>query len=61
MTQPARRFAEAGVRFVELVLGGWDHHNNLSARLTALAHTIDKPIAALLRDLKQRWSRQARR
>jgi hypothetical protein len=50
----ARRFAEAGVRFIELGLGGWDHHNNLHARLTANAHSIDKPIAALLQDLKQR-------
>lgn len=46
--------AEAGVRLIELGLGGWDHHNNLHARLTANAHSIDKPIAALLQDLKQR-------
>jgi hypothetical protein len=50
----ARRFTGAGVRFVELVLGGWDHHNDLRARLTAMAHAIDKPIAALLQDLKER-------
>jgi hypothetical protein len=50
----ARRFAEAGVRFIELGVGGWDHHNNLRARLTANAHAIDKPIGALLHDLKQR-------
>jgi hypothetical protein len=50
----ARRFAEAGVRFIELGIGGWDQHNNLRARLTANAHAIDKPIAALLHDLKQR-------
>jgi len=50
----ARRFAEKGVRFIELGLGGWDQHNNLKAQLTANAHSIDKPIAALLDDLKQR-------
>lgn len=50
----ARRFAEAGVRFVELGMGGWDQHNNLKAKLTQNAHAIDKPIAGLLQDLKQR-------
>ena len=50
----ARRFAEAGVRFIELGLGGWDQHNNLHEKLSANAHAIDKPIAALLQDLKQR-------
>jgi hypothetical protein len=50
----ARRFVEAGVRFVELGMGGWDQHNNLKAKLTSNAHAIDKPIAGLLQDLKQR-------
>jgi len=50
----ARRFAEAGVRFIELGMGGWDQHNSLKARLTTNARAIDKPIAALLADLKQR-------
>jgi Protein of unknown function (DUF1501) len=50
----ARRFAEAGVRFIELGVGGWDHHNNLRSRLTTSAHAIDKPIAGLLADLDQR-------
>jgi hypothetical protein len=50
----ARRFVEAGVRFVELGFGGWDHHNNLKAKLSGNAHAIDKPIAGLLQDLKQR-------
>ena len=50
----ARRFAEAGVRFIELGMGGWDQHNNLKAKLTSNAKSIDKPIAALLADLKQR-------
>ncbi|HEY5314505.1 MAG TPA: DUF1501 domain-containing protein [Pirellulales bacterium] len=50
----ARRFAEKGVRFIELGIGNWDQHNNLKAKLTENAHAIDKPIAALLADLKQR-------
>ncbi len=50
----ARRFAESGVRFIELGMGGWDQHNNLRAKLTTNARAIDKPIAALLADLKQR-------
>ncbi len=50
----ARRFAERGVRFIELGMNGWDQHNNLQTKLTANAHAIDRPIAALLADLKQR-------
>jgi hypothetical protein len=50
----ARRFAEAGVRFIEVGVGGWDQHNDLKAKLTTNCHSIDKPIAALLTDLKQR-------
>lgn len=50
----ARRFAEAGVRFIELGLGGWDQHNNLRTRLTANCTAIDQPIAALINDLNQR-------
>jgi hypothetical protein len=50
----ARRFAKAGVRFIELSLGGWDQHKDLKARLTSNCQAIDKPIAALMQDLKQR-------
>lgn len=50
----ARRFAEAGVRFIELSYGGWDQHKQLQAKLTSNAAGIDKPIAALLADLEQR-------
>lgn len=50
----ARRFAEAGVRFIELSHTGWDQHQQLKARLTANCTAIDKPIAALLADLAQR-------
>jgi hypothetical protein len=50
----ARRFAEEGVRFIEISMGGWDQHNNLKEQLTRNATAIDKPIAGLLADLKQR-------
>jgi hypothetical protein len=50
----ARRFAEAGVRFIEIAHTGWDQHQALHARHTANAQAVDQPIAALLTDLKQR-------
>ncbi|MFK8111149.1 MAG: DUF1501 domain-containing protein [Rubripirellula sp.] len=50
----ARRFAEAGVRFIEVSHGGWDQHANLTADHKARAEGCDKPIAGLLQDLKQR-------
>lgn len=50
----ARRMVEAGVRFVEVGFGGWDQHRNLRADHEARAGAVDKPIAALLADLKQR-------
>jgi hypothetical protein len=50
----ARRFVEAGVRFVEITSNGWDHHQNLKTALGNKAQSIDKPIAGLLRDLKGR-------
>jgi hypothetical protein len=50
----ARRFIEAGVRFVEVSHGGWDTHGGLKARVPQLCGQIDQPIAALLTDLKQR-------
>jgi hypothetical protein len=50
----ARRFAEAGVRFIELCHGGWDQHQQLRNRLTANCTAIDKPMAGLLKDLGDR-------
>lgn len=50
----ARRLAESGVRFIQLNHGNWDHHRNLKAGLEQNCGEIDKPIAALLEDLKQR-------
>jgi hypothetical protein len=50
----ARRFVESGVRFVEVTHGNWDHHQRLSTQLPENCSQIDKPIAGLLADLKQR-------
>jgi hypothetical protein len=50
----ARRFAEAGVRFIEVCHAGWDQHTNLRAKISANAAATDQPIAALLTDLKNR-------
>src|SRR5262245_5780107 len=50
----ARRLVEAGVRFVEVTSGGWDHHRDLKNALGNKAASVDKPIAGLLRDLKSR-------
>lgn len=50
----ARRFIEAGVRFVEVCHGDWDQHRNLKDDHARHARAVDKPIAALLGDLKQR-------
>lgn len=50
----ARRFAEAGVRYIELTHEGWDQHNNLNSALTRNCGATDQPIAGLIADLKQR-------
>jgi len=50
----ARRFAEAGVRYIELCDEFWDQHNKLKSGHGARAAATDQPIAALLADLKQR-------
>ncbi len=50
----ARRLVERGVRFVNLVYASWDHHSNLDNELAYNTHVVDQPIAALIKDLKQR-------
>jgi hypothetical protein len=50
----ARRLVERGVRMVELYDSDWDHHADLDRRLSQKAREVDRPIAALLRDLRQR-------
>ncbi|MGI9427993.1 MAG: DUF1501 domain-containing protein [Bythopirellula sp.] len=50
----ARRLAERGVRFIECVSQGWDHHRNLREEMEDHCAQIDQPIAGLLQDLQQR-------
>jgi len=51
----ARRFAERGVRFVQITHSyKWDQHSGLKTALPRNAMEVDQPIAALLKDLKSR-------
>jgi len=50
----ARRLAESGVRYIELCHSNWDQHGNHVAEIQANCTAIDKPIAALIQDLKDR-------
>ncbi len=53
----ARRLVESGVRFVQLYSGSgslWDSHTELESNHARLCHSVDKPIAGLLADLKSR-------
>ena len=54
----ARRLSERGVRFVQVYHGGagnaWDSHKDLKKNHGSLAEQVDKPVAGLLQDLKQR-------
>jgi uncharacterized protein (DUF1501 family) len=50
----ARRLVEAGVRFVSLTYGGWDHHDNIKNAMTAQMPSFDQAYAALIRDLDRR-------
>jgi hypothetical protein len=60
MCLAARRMAESGVRFIQVFhgqnggAGKWDAHSNLKKGHTELCQQVDKPIAGLLQDLKQR-------
>ena len=50
----ARRLVEAGVRFVSLTYGGWDHHDNIKNSFTNQMPNFDQAFAALIRDLDKR-------
>lgn len=50
----ARRYAEAGVRFIQLSHTNWDQHRALTKTLEKNGRETDQPIAALLTDLKRR-------
>ena len=50
----ARRLVERGARFVQLYHSDWDHHDDIGQPLEQVCGEIDRPTAALIRDLKQR-------
>jgi len=50
----ARRMAERGVRFIQLVHRGWDQHSNLPKQIRGQCQDVDRPSAALVKDLKDR-------
>ena len=50
----ARKLSESGVRFVQLYHQGWDQHDNLVGEMRKQAKDVDRPSAALVKDLKQR-------
>jgi hypothetical protein len=50
----ARRLIEKGVRFVQAYAGNWDSHDYIQRAHGSLIRSVDRPIAALLRDLKDR-------
>jgi len=50
----ARRLVENGVRFVQAYAGNWDSHDYIEKAHGSLIRSVDKPIAALLKDLKNR-------
>lgn len=50
----ARRLIEKGVRFVQAYAGNWDSHDYIQRAHGSLIRAVDRPIAALLRDLKER-------
>ena len=50
----ARRMVERGVRFINIIHASWDQHSELDFNLFHNAQAVDQPIAALIKDLKQR-------
>jgi hypothetical protein len=50
----ARKLVESGVRFVQIFEGGWDSHDYLARAHSARFRCIDRPIAALITDLRDR-------
>ena len=50
----ARRLAERGVRFIQLYHRDWDHHGGLKEGIAFKAEEVNRPTAALIKDLKQR-------
>ncbi|HCK55520.1 MAG TPA: DUF1501 domain-containing protein, partial [Planctomycetaceae bacterium] len=44
----ARRLVESGVTFVEVVSRGWDTHQDIFERITALAEQVDPAVSTLV-------------
>ncbi len=49
----ARRLAQRGVRFIQLYHRDWDHHGGVKEGIRLKVEEIDRPIAALIQDLKR--------
>ncbi len=49
----ARRLVERGVRFVQVIASGWDSHDDIATAHGNRMRAVDKPIAALIQDLKR--------
>jgi hypothetical protein len=54
MSLVARRLVERGVRFIQIYDDGWDAHSKLKENHSTRCLAVDKPIAGLIKDLKQR-------
>ena len=50
----ARRLVEAGVRYVTVSVGGWDHHEQIARRVGEQLRPLDQAFAMLIRDLDER-------
>ena len=49
----ARRMVQAGVRFVQVIVGGWDSHDYIESAHGTRIQAIDKPMAGLMKDLRR--------
>ena len=49
----ARRLVEHGVRFVQVIAGGWDSHDYIDRAHGSRLRAMDRPVSALLKDLKR--------
>jgi arylsulfatase A-like enzyme len=50
----SRRLVEAGVRFITVTYGGWDHHDKIADNISRQLPSFDKAFAALINDLENR-------
>jgi hypothetical protein len=50
----SRRLVEAGVRFVTVTYGGWDHHDNIASNMNSQLPSFDKAFSALINDLDEK-------